>query len=319
MRAFAAIFAIICAAAGAGTAAAGYPDRTVRLVVPYPPGGITDVAGRLLADRLGQKSGQSFIVDNRPGAGSVTGSDFVAKAPADGYTLLVGSVANTIIPVLYRKVPYDLKKDLTPLCQVVSVPNFLVVGATSPYKTVADLIAAAKASPGKLTFASTGVGASPHLSGEMLKVMAGIDVVHIPYKGSAPAQLDLMSNRVTMMFDNGAMGQVKAGKLRALAISSGKRSAVTPDLPTVAESGVPGFDIASWYGVWAPKGTPEPAVAFLRTSIAEAFADPGVKEKLASLGVEINVRCGPDFERFIDAESAKWGPLVNRLGLKLDY
>ncbi|MCE4225599.1 tripartite tricarboxylate transporter substrate binding protein [Methylobacterium sp. C25] len=305
--------------AGAAQAESKYPDHTVRIVVPFPPGGITDVAGRLLADKLGQKFGQSFIVDNRPGAGSIIGSDIVAKAPGDGYTILMGSIANAIIPVLYNKVPYDLHKDLTPLCQVVSVPNFLVVGASSPYKSVKDLVEAAKASPGKLTFASTGVGASPHLTGEMFKSMTGINVVHIPYKGSGPAQLDLMANRVNYMFDNGALGQVKGGKLRALATSAGKRTDVTPDLPTVAESGVPGFDITSWYGLWIPKSTPEPIVAQLRSAIAEGFADPGIKEKLAGLGADVSIKCGPDYGTFIDAETARWGELIKKIGLKLDY
>lgn len=305
--------------AGAAQAESKYPDHTIRIVVPFPPGGITDVAGRLLADKLGQKFGQSFIVDNRPGAGSIIGSDIVAKAPGDGYTILMGSIANAIIPVLYNKVPYDLHKDLTPLCQVVSVPNFLVVGASSPYKSVKDLVEAAKASPGKLTFASTGVGASPHLTGEMFKSMTGINVVHIPYKGSGPAQLDLMANRVNYMFDNGALGQVKGGKLRALATSAGKRTDVTPDLPTVAESGVPGFDITSWYGLWIPKSTPEPIVAQLRSAIAEGFADPGIKEKLAGLGADVSIKCGPDYGTFVDAETARWGELIKKIGLKLDY
>jgi len=320
MKRFASAIAL-CAAIITGTAQAesAYPDHTVRIVVPFPPGGITDVAGRLLADKLGQKFNQSFIVDNRPGAGSIIGSDIVAKAPGDGYTLLMGSIANAIIPVLYNKVPYDLHKDLTPLCQVVSVPNFLVVGATSPYKSVDDLIKAAKTSPGKLTFASTGVGASPHLTSEMFKAMAGIDVVHVPYKGSGPAQLDLMANRIAYMFDNGALGQVKGGKLRALAISSGTRSPVTPDIPTVAEAAIPGFDITSWYGLWVPKATPEPVVAQLRTGIAEAFADPGVQEKLAGLGAETKVRCGPDYAAFIDSETEKWGELIKKIGLKLEY
>ncbi len=302
-----------------GAEAGAYPDHTVRIIVPFPPGGITDVAGRIAADKLSQKLGQSFIVDNRPGAGSIIGSDLAAKAPADGYTLLMGSIANTIIPSLYKKVPYDLDRDLTPLCQVVTVPNFLVVGAASPYKSVADLVAAAKKDPGKLTFASTGVGASPHLTGELFKLMTGTDITHIPYKGSGPAQLDLIAQRVTMMFDNGAMGQIKGGKLRGLAVSSAKRSPAAPDLPTVAESGVPGFAITSWYGMWAPKATPAPIVELLRTSIAEAFQDPAVKAKMLGLGAETEVVCGPAYGRFIDSEMATWAKLVKETGFKLDY
>ncbi len=299
--------------------ASAYPDRPVRLIVPFPPGGTTDVVARIAADKLGQRLGQSFIVDNRPGAGSIIGSDLAAKAPPDGYTLLVGSIANTIIPALYKKVPYDLERDLVPICRVISLPNFLVVGASSPYKTVQDLLTAAKADPGKLTFASSGVGASPHLSGELFKLMTGTDIVHIPYKGSGPAQLDLMAGRVTMMFDNAALGQVKGGKLRALAVSSDKRSAAAPDLPTVSESGVPGFGITSWYGFWAPKGTSDPVLALLRSSIEEAFKDPAVKAKLLGLGAETDVACGADFARFIGTETAKWGALVKKTGIQLEY
>jgi tripartite-type tricarboxylate transporter receptor subunit TctC len=300
-------------------AAAGYPERPVRLIVPFPPGGTTDVVARIAADKLGTTLGQSFIVDNRPGASSIIGSDLAAKSAPDGYTILVGSIANSIIPALYKKVPYDLDGDLVPLCRVISLPNFLVVGASSPYKTVKDLIAAAKANPGKLTFASTGIGASPHLSGELFKLMTGTDIVHIPYKGSGPAQLDLMSGRVDMMFDNAAISQVKGGKLRALAVSSGARAAAAPDLPTVSESGVPGFAISSWYGLWAPKGTPEPIVTLLRLSIEEAFKDPAVQEKLRGLGAQTDIACGPAFASFIDLETAKWGAVVKQTGIKLDF
>lgn len=293
-------------AAGAQT----YPDRVVKVVVPYTPAGSTDVIGRLLAEKLSEQMGQSFIVENRPGAAGMIGSDAVAKATPDGYTILVGSIANTIFPATKKSVPYDLEKDLVPLCQVVSVPNFLVVSAQSPYKTLKDLIADAKAHPGQLTFASSGTGASPHLSGEMLKVMAGIDIIHVPYKGSGPAMVDLVPGRVTMMFDNAALPYVKQGKLRALAVSTAKRSAAAPEIPTLAEAGVPGYALSSWYGLWAPKGTPDAIVKLLQKNITQAFADPEIQKKLLNFGGEADVVCGDDFAAFIHSQTEKWVKLA---------
>lgn len=301
--------ALVLGAVGAGQAQT-YPERVVRIVVPYPPAGATDIVGRILADRLSQKLGQTFIVENRPGAAGMSGSDAVAKSTPDGYTILVGSIANTIYPATKKSVPYDLQKDLVPLCQVISVPNYLVVGTDSPYKTLGDLIADAKAKPGQLTFASTGSGASPHLSGEMLKVMAGIDIIHVPYKGSGPAMIDLMPGRVTLMFDNAALPYVKQGKLRALAISSAARSPAAPEIPTLAEAGVPGYALSSWYGLWAPKGTPDAIVQLLQKNIAQVFAEPDVQEKVSVLGGQADVICGADFAKFIDAQMEKWVKLA---------
>jgi tripartite-type tricarboxylate transporter receptor subunit TctC len=305
----------------AGTALAQdakYPDRTVRIVVPYPPGGTTDVVGRIISDKLSGRLGQPFIVDNRPGAAGMIGSDMVAKSPPDGYTILMGSIANTTIPAVYSRVPYDLRRDLTPLCQVISIPNFMVVGESSPYKSVADVIGAAKANPGKLTFASSGTGASPHLSGELFKVMTGIDMLHIPYKGSGPAQIDLMGGRVSMMFDNAALPQIKGGKLRALAVSSPKRSAAAPDVPTVAEAGVSGYAVTSWYGLWVPKGTPQPVIDLLDKNIAEIFQDDSIKEKILGLGGDNDVACGATFSAFIDSELTKWSDLVKKANIKVE-
>lgn len=287
-----------------------YPDRVVKVVVPYTPAGSTDVIGRLLAEKLSEQMGQSFIVENRPGAAGMIGSDAVAKSTPDGYTILVGSIANTIFPATKKSVPYNLEKDLVPLCRVVSVPNFLVVSATSPYKTLKDLIADAKAHPGQLTFASSGTGASPHLSGEMLKVMAGIDIIHVPYKGSGPAMVDLVPGRVTLMFDNAALPYVKQGKLRALAVSSAKRSAAAPDIPTLAEAGVPGYALSSWYGLWAPKGTPDAVVKLLQANITKAFADPEIQKKLLNFGGEADVICGDEYATFIHEQMEKWVKLA---------
>jgi tripartite-type tricarboxylate transporter receptor subunit TctC len=304
--------------AGAAGADQKYPDRTVRIVVPYPPAGVTDVVGRIIADQLSKRLGQTFFVENRPGAAGMTGSDNVAKSAGDGYTILMGSVANTTLPAVYTHVPYDLNKDLAPLCQVISIPNFMVVGARSPYKTVKDIIAAAKANPGKLTFASSGTGASPHLSSELFKVMTGTDMVHVPYKGSGPAQIDLIAGRVTMMFDNAALPQVKAGQLRALAVSSPRRFPGAPDIPTVAEAGVPGYSVTSWYGLWVPKATPQPIVDLLDKNIAEIFKDDTIKEKILNLGGETEVVCGQKFQSMIDSELVKWDKLVTDAHLKVD-
>lgn len=306
MLASAAVGLTLAGAASAQT----YPERVVKLVVPYTPAGATDIIGRLLAEKLAEQLGQPFIVENRPGAAGMSGSDAVAKATPDGYTLLVGSIANTIFPATKKSVPYDLEKDLVPLCQVVSVPNFLVVSAQSPYQTLKDLIADAKAHPGQLTFASSGTGASPHLSGEMLKVMAGVDITHVPYKGSGPAMLDLVPGRVTMMFDNAALPYVKQGKLRALAVSTAKRSAAAPEIPTLAEAGVPGYALSSWYGLWAPKGTPDAIVKLLQTNITKAFADPELQKKLLNFGGEADVVCGKDYADFIHSQMAKWAKLA---------
>jgi tripartite-type tricarboxylate transporter receptor subunit TctC len=314
--------AVLAAACGwtatAATAAPGYPERPVQILVPYPPGGITDIVARIIAENLTKTLGQTFLVENRPGAGGMTGSDAVAKSPADGYTVLMGSVANTTFPAVNRKVPYDLVNDLTPLCRVMSVPNYLVVGVDTPYKTVADLIAGAKARPGELTFASSGPGASPHLSGELLKVMAGINIVHVPYKGSGPAFVDLIPGRVTMMFDNAAYSQVRAGKLRAIAVSTPERSPAAPDVPTVAESGVPGFSVTSWYGLWVPHGTPKAATETLKAKLKEQFSDPAMQQKMLALGGKADLLCDGEFVTFIDSELAKWKKLVVDANIKID-
>ena len=310
---------VMLAALGAAPAVAGpYPERMVQILVPYPPGGITDIVGRIVADRFTTEFGKPFTVENRPGAGGMTGSDAVARSNDKGYTLLMGSVANTTFPAVNKKVPYDLVTDLIPLCRVMSVPNYLVVSADSPYKSLKDLLADAKARPGQLTFASTGPGATPHLSGELLATMAGVDLTHVPYKGSGPAFVDLIPGRISMMFDNAAYSQVKAGKLRALAVSSPERTPAAPEIPTVAESGVPGFSVTSWYGLWAPKDTPPEAVELLRGKLHALFSEPGTQEKMVTLGGKADLACGADFATFIDAELAKWRKVVADADIKIE-
>jgi tripartite-type tricarboxylate transporter receptor subunit TctC len=295
-----------------------YPTRTARIVVPYTPAGVTDVLARLIGERLGSRLSQTFVVENRPGAGGIIGSDVVAKAPADGYTILMGSVANTTFPAVYTKVPYDLVRDLAPLCKVISIPIFLVVNEASPYKSVADVIAAARKNPGKLTFASTGTGGSPHLTGELFKMMTGTGILHVPYKGSGPGQIDLMGGRVSMMFDNGALSLIKDGKLRALAVSSAERSSAAPDVPTLAETGVSGFAVTSWFGLWVTKGTPASIVDLLENNIAEIFKDEQIKSRVRDLGGTIDVVCGPRFAALINLDLAKWSDLVKYVGIKIE-
>src|SRR4030095_5020494 len=264
-----------------------YPTKPIRLVVPFPPGGATDILARDVAQKLSDAWGQSFVVDNRPGAGGNIGSELVAKAAPDGYTLEMGTVGTHAINAsLYAKMPYDHVKDFVPVILVAGVPNVLVVNPSVPVNSVAELIAYAKANPGKLNFASSGNGTSIHLSGELFKVMAGVQITHVPYKGSAPALQDLLGGQVQLMFDNlpPSLPQIKAGKLKALAVTSTTRAAALPDVPTMAESGLPGFEASSWFGVLAPAGTPPAIVAKLNAEIGKWLASPEAKEKLAKQG-----------------------------------
>jgi len=301
----------------AANAADKYPSRTVRMVVPYPPAGVTDVVGRIVADQLSKRLGQAFIVENRPGAGGLTGSDNVAKSEPDGYSILVGSVANTSLPAVYTHVPYDIKRDLVPLCRVITIPNFMVTGPGSGFKSVQDVINAAKANPGKLTFASSGAGASPHLTGELFNLMAGIKMVHVPYKGSGPAQIDLIANRVAVMFDNASLPMIKSGQLKGLAVSTPKRSPAAPEIPTVAESGVPDFSVTSWYGFFVPTGTPQPIIDLLNKNIVEIFKDDEIKKKMLAQGADTDVICGKDFDALVDTELTKWAKLANDIHFKI--
>ncbi len=269
----------------AAAQAPAYPTKPIRLVVPFPPGGATDILAREVAKHLTEAWGQSVVVDNRPGAGGNIGSELVAKAAPDGYTLEMGTVGTHAINAsLYSKMPYDHVKDFVPVILVAGVPNVLEVNPSVPVNSVQELIAYAKANPGKLNFASSGAGTSIHLSGELFKVMAGVQMTHVPYKGSAPALQDLLGGQVQLMFDNlpPSLPQIKAGKLRALAVTSTTRAPALPDVPTVAEAGLPGFEASSWFGVLAPAGTPPAIVAKLNAEIAKWLTSPEAKEKLAA-------------------------------------
>ena len=310
-------FALVTALAHAQT----YPTKPIRLVVPFPPGGATDILARDVAQKLTEAWGQSVIVDNRPGAGGNIGSELVAKSAPDGYTLEMGTVGTHAINAsLYAKMPYDHVKDFTPVILVAGVPNVLVVNPAVPANSVAELVAYAKANPGKLNFASSGNGTSIHLSGELFKVMAGVQITHIPYKGSAQALQDLLAGQVQLMFDNlpPSLPQIKAGKLRALAVTSATRAPALPDVPTLAESGLPGFEASSWFGILAPAGTPAPIVAKLNAEVANWLATPEAKEKLLKQGANPAGGTPQDFAKHIAAETAKWAKVVKDSGAKID-
>ena len=304
-----------------GAAAQGYPTRPVKLVVPFPPGGPLDAVGRAIAQKLTEAWGQSVVVDNRPGAGGNIGADFVAKSPPDGYTIVMGALStHAVNPSLYPSMPYDAVKDFAPITLVAVTPNVLVVNNALPVHSVKELIAYAKANPGKLSFGSGSVGSAGHLAGELFKVEAGIDMVHVPFKGAAPAMQSLLAGDTPVMFDNlaSAMPQVKAGKLRALALTTAQRSALVPELPTMAEAGVPGFDISTWFGLLAPAGTPPEIVAKWNAEVTRILAAPDMRERLAAQGAVAAPDSPQDFARFIAGELAKYARIVKASGAKVD-
>ncbi len=304
-------------AATLGAMAQAYPVRPLRLVVPFPPGGSTDIVARLVAQKLGEALDQPMIVDNRAGAGGMIGAENVARSAPDGYSLLLASSGPiVIVPALQPKLGYDSVRDFAPVSIIATIPTMLVVNEKVPAKNVAELIALAKARPGKLNFASSGVGATPHLAGEVFKSMAGVDIGHVPYKGSAPALTDLMGGQVDMMFEQipAVLPHVQSGKLRALAVGSAQRVAALPDLPSISESGLPGFDVVSWFGIMAPAGTPAPIVSRLRAELMKIMRMPDVSEKLASLGAEPQASTPQAFSQTIVAELPKWAEIIRKSG-----
>lgn len=298
----------------------GWPEHPIKLVVPYPAGGNADSTARLLATQLSQRLGQQVVVDNRPGGGGTIGAALVAKAPADGYTLLLDATAFTVNPSLYPKLPYDAAKEFAPISLVTRVPMLLVVPANSPLHSPADLVRAARSAPGKLSYASAGNGGAQHLAGELFKQGAKLSMTHIPYRGGAPALTDLASGTVDLMFSaTSASGPfVKAGKLRALAITSAKRSSDWPQLPTVAESAVPGFEVYEWNGLFAPAGTPAPVLARLEQETRAALQSQDLQQRLAALGAQPVGSTSAEFERFVSAETAKWAKVVKTSGIHVD-
>ncbi|QNP57763.1 Bug family tripartite tricarboxylate transporter substrate binding protein [Paenacidovorax monticola] len=309
------------ALAPTGAAAQAFPSKPITIIVPFSAGGTTDILARVVGQALTTELGQSVIVDNRAGAGGNIGGQAAARAPADGYTLFMGTVGtHAINAALYKKMPFDPIKDFAPLTRVANVPNLLVANPAQPYKTVQELIAYAKANPGKVNFGSSGSGSSIHLSGELFKSMAKVDMQHVPYKGSAPAVTDLLGNQIGIMFDNmpSAIQHVRSGKLRPLAVTTAKRSPELPDVPTIAEAGVPGYEATSWFGLFAPAGTPAPVVAQLNKAIVKVLNLPDVKKKIAEQGGEVVAETPEQFAAFIQKESVKWGKVVKESGASVD-
>jgi tripartite-type tricarboxylate transporter receptor subunit TctC len=297
-----------------------WPAKQITYVVPFAAGGTTDILGRIIAQKLGPALGTTVIIDNKPGAGGNIGSDFVAKAAPDGNTILGGTISSHAINTsLYSKMPYDPVKNFQPITLIGMLPNVLVVNANSPYKTVKDVIAAAKAKPDSIAFGSSGNGTSQHLSGELFKSLAGINMLHVPYKGSAPAMQGLMGEQVTLVFENAvaAIPLVQSGKLRALAVTSGKRYSGLPDVPAIAES-LPGYEIVSWQAVFAPAGTPQPVVQRLATEIARIIHEPDIKARLSTLGVEPSGAGPAELGAFQKAEVAKWAHLIKTANIKIE-
>jgi len=313
-----ALFVLSLVTALAAMAQDPYPSRNVVIVVPFPAGGVADLLPRLVAEKLTQKWGKPVLVENRAGASGNIGMAYVAQQPADGYTFALAPAGNlTVNPTLFKNMPFDTAKDFTPVTLLANVPNVLVVHPSVPVKTFPELIAYAKANPGKLAFASPGPGSGAHLAGELLKLDAGIDMLHVPYKGLAPAVTDLMGGQVQMMFAGVStiIQQVKSGKLRALAVAGPHRLDALPDVPTVAESGYPGFDVTSWYGIVAKTGTPPAIIRKVQADMAEALKQPDVMKKLADLGLEPVGDTPQEFGAVIAAESRKWGDIVKKAGI----
>jgi tripartite-type tricarboxylate transporter receptor subunit TctC len=327
-RAALGLFSTLAALPLAGHAQTAWPTKPVRIVVPFAAGGPTDILARALAPELQKVFGQPFVVDNKPGAGGNNGAAEVAKAPNDGHTLLMGTVGtHAINPALYPKMPYDHVKDFAPVTLVAGVPNVLVINPASASKygvsDVASFAKALKANPGRLNMASSGNGTSIHLAGELFKTMTGTFMVHIPYRGSGPALIDLMSGNMDVMFDNlpSAMPHIKSGRLKALAVTSGVRSAALPEVPTVAEAGgdsLKGYEASSWFGLLAPAGTPADVVARVQQETAKALATPALKERLLAQGAIPSGMSPADFVKFIDAETKKWAGVVKASGAKVD-
>ena len=297
-----------------------YPSRLIRIVVPYSAGGPTDALARIVGKRLSERTGQSVVIDNKPGASGMIGASAVATAPPDGYTILINASLHVITPSLYSKVTNDPIGDFTPITDLGSVPLIMVVNKDVPVTDVKSLVGYAKANPGKVSFASSGVGASSHLAGEMLKTLTGIDISHVPYRGSAPALNDIIGGHIPMMIDTSpaSLPHVQSGALRVLGVSTAKRIPVLPDVPTIAEAGVPGFEISSWYGVWGPKNMPKEIVSKLRSEFVAMFAEPEIRERFAKLGAEPGGRSPEEFDAFCRSELERWGKVVQASGAKLE-
>ena len=299
--------------------AQAYPSRPVRVIIGFPPGGSADISARLMAQWLSERLGQTFVVDSRPGASTNIATEAVVHAPPDGYILLLIAPNNAINASLYEKLNHNFLRDIAPVAGINRFPNVMEVNPSVPVKTVPEFISYAKANPGKLNMASAGNGTTIHVSGELFKMMAGVDMVHVPYRGGAPALTDLMGGQVQVMFDNipSSIGYVRAGKLRPLAVTGAARSELLPDIPTVAEF-VPGYEASAWYGIGAPKNTPREIVDKLNTTMNAILGDPAAKARMAALGATVLTGSAADFGKFIADETAKWAKVVKFSGAKPD-
>jgi tripartite-type tricarboxylate transporter receptor subunit TctC len=297
-----------------------WPSRPVRFIVPYPPGGPTDIMGRIVAQAVQGPLGQPFVVENRAGANGLIGSEQAARAAPDGTTFLVNASAHVIVPHLTPNMPIDVLTDFAPVTNIAAVPLWLVVNPALPVRSVAEFIAYARANPGRIAYASSSQGGAPHLAGELFKLMTGTDLVHVPYRGSGPAGQDLIAGTVQAMFDSvpASAGAVRDGRLRALGVTTRNRIAPFPDLPTIAEAGVPGYEISTWYGIWAPARTPPTIINRLQQAVAAAARNTETRARFDALGAEPVADSPEDYARFVRAEYDRWGKLVRDARIKLD-
>jgi tripartite-type tricarboxylate transporter receptor subunit TctC len=303
-----------------GAAAQTFPSQTVKIIVPFPAGGTTDILARQVAQELAQKWGVSVVVDNRAGASGTIGSEHLVQSAPDGHTLMITATHHVINPSLHKNLRYDTRADFTPIALVASVPNVLVVNPFMPVKNVQELIRYAKDRPGKVHFGSTGTGGANHLSGELFKLSTGIDIVHVPYKGAAPALNDLLGGHIPMMFDSlpGVVQHIRSGKLRALGVTSLKRAPVMPDIPTIDESGVKGFDATAWFGMYAPANMPAQLTKKISGDVLEVLQSPRIRTQFAELGAEPGTMSQPEFAAFVNDEVSKWGKVIAKGNIKLD-
>ena len=313
--------AVVCALAAVAAHAQQYPTKPIRLICPFPPGGTTDVVARIVAQGLSEAWGQQVIVDNRPGAGAVIGTEMAAKSPPDGYTVLLGSITtHAVNPALHRKLNFDAVRDFAPVTLVVSSPQLLAVNPAVAAKNVKELIALAKAKPGQLNYASAGQGSSPHLTFELFKSATGIDIRHIPYKGTGPAITELVGGQVQAMITGvvALMPHVKSNRLRALAVTSKGRVGVLPDVPTIMESGVPNFDVSSWFGVFLPAGTPKAIVTKMNAEVRRIVEAPDVKKRLIDLGADPETNTPEQFAAYVRSERTRWAKVVQDTGARVE-
>lgn len=321
-RALLAAMAVLCGAAVpamSAIAAEAFPSRPIRLIVPFTPGGTTDILARLVAQKAGETLGQPMVVENRPGAGGNIGAEAAARSAADGYTLLMGTLGTQVTnQFIYPRMPYDSAKDFAPVTLVANSPNVLLVNSTLPANSIGELIALARREPGKINYASTSTGGSPHLSGELLSMMAGVRMQHVPYKGAAPAMTDLLAGQVNLMFDNlpSALAQIQGGKIKALAVTGAKRASVLPSVPTVRESGLPDYEVNSWFGLLAPAGTPPERVRQLQQAVDKVLAMPDVRKRIQELGAEPGGEGSAAFAAQIKADTDKWARVIRSAGIK---